>query len=260
MIFIPIFSCFHFYGNTTTASDVFCFFAVHRARDLSAPNVFGLQLFVNTACLFHVYQSDVYYRYTTNEPQFGLTRGAVFGQQMGQWAKSRMRGVHAMTHFHLVLIQSLCSLPPRYSMLQSARIPNECCRWASCRDMLQPRIACLMWRLCRPENIDSTFSFCLHRNIARCGSPVLATSWTHGVALVDQILVSATSAIGGHTRSDRLVNVHHLGLLCEMIIAASWSDVMTSDLVRFAMSPKRVWRDFCVQIELGVEIANLGGE
>ena len=31
-------------------------------------------------------------------------------------------------------------------------------------------------------------------------------------------------------------------------------------LVRFAMSPKRVWRDFCVQIELGVEIANLGGE
>ena len=31
-------------------------------------------------------------------------------------------------------------------------------------------------------------------------------------------------------------------------------------LVRFAMSPKRVWRDFCVQIELGVEIANLGRE
>ena len=31
-------------------------------------------------------------------------------------------------------------------------------------------------------------------------------------------------------------------------------------LVRFDMSPKRVWRDFCVQIELGVEIANLGGE
>ena len=31
-------------------------------------------------------------------------------------------------------------------------------------------------------------------------------------------------------------------------------------LVRFVMSPKRVWRDFCVQIELGVEIANLGGE
>ena len=32
------------------------------------------------------------------------------------------------------------------------------------------------------------------------------------------------------------------------------------EIVRFAMSPKRVWRDFCVQIELGVEIANLGGE
>ena len=31
-------------------------------------------------------------------------------------------------------------------------------------------------------------------------------------------------------------------------------------IVRFAMSPKRVWRDFCVQIELGVEIANIGGE
>ena len=33
-----------------------------------------------------------------------------------------------------------------------------------------------------------------------------------------------------------------------------------TQLVRFVMSPKRVWRDFCVQIELGVEIANLGGE
>ena len=33
-------------------------------------------------------------------------------------------------------------------------------------------------------------------------------------------LVSTGSALGGHTRSGRL-NVHHLGLLCEMIIAAS---------------------------------------
>ena len=31
-------------------------------------------------------------------------------------------------------------------------------------------------------------------------------------------------------------------------------------VVRFVMSPKRVWRDLSVQIELGVEIANLGGE
>ena len=42
-------------------------------------------------------------------------------------------------------------------------------------------------------------------------------------------------------------------------IAESLRKLMVQ-LVRFAMSPKRVWRDFCVQIELGVEIANLGGE
>ena len=31
-------------------------------------------------------------------------------------------------------------------------------------------------------------------------------------------------------------------------------------LVRLAMSPKRGWRDFFAQIELGVETANLGVE
>ena len=30
--------------------------------------------------------------------------------------------------------------------------------------------------------------------------------------------------------------------------------------MRFAMSPKRIWRDFRVQIELGVDIATLGVE
>ena len=31
-------------------------------------------------------------------------------------------------------------------------------------------------------------------------------------------------------------------------------------IVRFAMSPQKVWRDLCAQIELGLEIANLGAE
>ena len=33
-----------------------------------------------------------------------------------------------------------------------------------------------------------------------------------------------------------------------------------STIVQYAMSPKRVWRNVCAQIELRVEIANLGVE
>ena len=65
-IVIPIFSCW--YGNATTVSDVFCLFVVYtalyvyKARDVSHPNFFVLQLFANTASLFHLYQADGYCR------------------------------------------------------------------------------------------------------------------------------------------------------------------------------------------------------
>ena len=36
------------------------------------------------------------------------------------------------------------------------------------------------------------------------------------------------------------------------------SEQAASIIVRFAMSPKRGWRDFFAQIELGLEIANIG--
>ena len=35
---------------------------VHKARDVLGPNFFVLQLFVNTASLFHLYRADGYYR------------------------------------------------------------------------------------------------------------------------------------------------------------------------------------------------------
>ena len=33
---------------------------VHKVRDVSAPIFYVLQLFANTACLFHLYQADGY--------------------------------------------------------------------------------------------------------------------------------------------------------------------------------------------------------
>ena len=39
-----------------------CGIYVHKARDVSAPIFFVLQLFANTACLFHLYQADGYCR------------------------------------------------------------------------------------------------------------------------------------------------------------------------------------------------------
>ena len=61
LIAIPIFSCW--YSNTTTASDVFCFFVVYMYtkhvtwRDVSGPIFFVLQLFVNTVCFICIMQT-----------------------------------------------------------------------------------------------------------------------------------------------------------------------------------------------------------
>ena len=62
-IVIPIFSCWYKCNYCKWRFLFICgIYYVHTARDVSAPNFFVLQLFANTACLFHLYQADGYCR------------------------------------------------------------------------------------------------------------------------------------------------------------------------------------------------------